>query len=154
MRTGLSASQQVALPCCCDAPLSCRGGHAGFFVRGFPVGPHTIFRGTSGSRISSSRGKYRRQACQKRGVFFGRVWGKITKEESGGAGTAFGWRMNNKQSKNTPKAGDVVWVACRGAGERCEGTQAKIVFIRPLPAGGRVFRYVCLTCNHPFHVSV
>ena len=50
MRTGLSASQRVALPCCCDDPLSCRGGHAGFFDRGFPVGPHTIFRGASGSK--------------------------------------------------------------------------------------------------------
>jgi len=60
----------------------------------------------------------------------------------------------NKQSKNNPRPGDIVWVACRGSGERCEGTQAKIIFIHRLPTGGRAFRYVCQTCNHPFHVAV
>ena len=62
-----------------------------------------------------------------------------------------------------PKAGDIVWVACR-AKNACEGQQAEIVFLRShgapashgtfnAAAGGRTIRYKCLTCGQPFHIT-
>lgn len=52
-----------------------------------------------------------------------------------------------------PKAGQIVWVACRATPD-CEGKSARIEILFPQSeSGGRTTRYICLTCNRPFHIT-
>lgn len=50
------------------------------------------------------------------------------------------------------KSDDVVWMACRG-GRNCEGKHARLVRRWKNEGGGSSIRYICLTCNRPFHVN-
>jgi hypothetical protein len=55
------------------------------------------------------------------------------------------------QTKVTEDEG-VVWMSCR-ASEKCEGTHAKIARKWKGESGGAAVRYVCTTCNKPFHIN-
>ena len=63
--------------------------------------------------------------------------------------------IQNGDPKTQTAAGtdkDIVWMKCR-ASERCEGNYAKISRQWKGNSGGSAVRYVCQTCNTPFHVN-